>query len=50
VINGDYKGLYVFHEKIKSDKNRVDVLKMEETDNTLPNITGRYTTKADKTT
>lgn len=23
---------------------------MEETDNTLPNITGRYTTKADKTT
>ncbi|MEZ7503674.1 CotH kinase family protein [Flavobacterium sp. Arc2] len=50
VINGDYKGLYVFQEKIKSDENRVDVLKIEKTDNILPNITGGYITKADKTT
>lgn len=50
VINGDYKGLYVFQEKIKSNENRVNVLKIEVTDNTLPNITGGYITKADKTT
>lgn len=50
VINGDYKGLYVFQEKIKSNENRVNVLKIEATDNTLPNITGGYITKADKTT
>lgn len=50
VINGNYKGLYVFQEKIKSNENRVNVLKIEATDNTLPNITGGYITKADKTT
>ncbi|SDX50515.1 CotH kinase family protein [Flavobacterium degerlachei] len=50
VINGDYKGLYVFQEKIKADKERVNVLKIEATDNALPNITGGYITKADKTT
>ncbi|MDD2674643.1 MAG: CotH kinase family protein [Flavobacterium sp.] len=50
VINGDYKGLYVFQEKIKSNENRVNVLKIEATDNALPNITGGYITKADKTT
>ncbi|RBN51871.1 secretion system protein Por [Flavobacterium psychrolimnae] len=50
VINGDYKGLYVFQEKIKSNENRVNVLKIEVTDNALPNITGGYITKADKTT
>ncbi|MGO4905904.1 CotH kinase family protein [Flavobacterium sp. W20_MBD1_R3] len=50
VINGDYKGLYVFQEKIKSNDNRVNVVKIEATDNALPNITGGYITKADKTT
>ncbi|RKS90371.1 putative secreted protein (Por secretion system target) [Flavobacterium limicola] len=50
VINGNYKGLYVFQEKIKSNENRVNVLKIEATDNALPNITGGYITKADKTT
>ena len=50
VINGDYKGLYVFQEKIKSSEFRVNVLKIKATDNTFPNITGGYITKADKTT
>ena len=50
VINGDYKGLYVFQEKIKSSDFRVNVLKIKATDNTFPNITGGYITKADKTT
>ena len=50
VINGDYKGLYVFMEKIKPDKNRVNIEKMDETCNQYPEVTGGYITKADKTT
>ena len=48
VINGDYKGLYAFMEKIKADKNRVNVVKMDETCNAYPEVTGGYITKADK--
>jgi hypothetical protein len=50
VINGDYKGLYLLQEKIKSDKNRVDILEITPDDNTLPNLSGGYITKADKDT
>ena len=50
VINGDYKGLYVFMEKIKPDDNRVNIEKMDETCNNYPEVTGGYITKADKTT
>ena len=50
VINGDYKGLYVFMEKIKVDKDRVNIVKLDPSDNSYPEITGGYITKADKTT
>jgi hypothetical protein len=50
IINNEYRGLYLLQEKIKVDSNRVDIVKMETTDNTLPNVTGGYITKADKTT
>ena len=50
VINGDYKGLYAFMEKIKPDDNRVNIEKMDETCNQYPEVTGGYITKADKTT
>jgi spore coat protein CotH len=50
VINGDYKGLYILQEKIKSSSGRVNVLKIATTDNTMPNLTGGYITKADKDT
>jgi hypothetical protein len=50
VVNNDYKGLYILQEKIKADDNRVDVTKITASDNTLPNITGGYIVKADKTT
>ena len=50
MINGDYKGLYVFMEKIKADKDRVNVEKMDQTCNQYPEVTGGYITKADKTT
>jgi hypothetical protein len=48
ILNGDYIGLYVFQEKIKANANRVDVAKIEKTDNSLNNLTGGYITKADR--
>ncbi len=48
VINGDYKGLYVLFEKIKRDKNRVNVSKMAAVDTTGDKLTGGYIVKMDK--
>ncbi len=50
VVNGEYKGLYIFMEKIKIDENRVNIEKMTPTDNSGDNVTGGYITKCDKTT
>ena len=50
VINGQYRGLYLLQEKIKADTNRVNIVKIVPSDNTLPNLSGGYITKADKTT
>lgn len=49
VINGDYKGVYLLMEKIKIDTNRVNIQKMNPSDNSTPNISGGYITKCDKT-
>ena len=49
MINDDYKGLYVFMEKIKTDDNRVNIHKTDETNNQYPEVTGGYITKADRT-
>jgi hypothetical protein len=50
VINGVFKGLYLLQEKIKADENRVNIVKIDNTDNAFPDISGGYITKADKTT
>jgi len=50
IVNNDYKGLFLLEEKIKADDGRVDVLKIGTGDNTQPNISGGYITKADKPT
>jgi hypothetical protein len=50
IINGDYKGLYLLLEKIKADKDRVNVIKIEAGDIYSPEVTGGYITKADKQT
>lgn len=50
IINGDYKGLYILMEKIKINSERVNIIKMTTADNNLPNVTGGYITKCDKTT
>lgn len=50
MVNGDYRGLYLLQEKIKADKNRVNILEIEPGQNTLPELSGGYITKTDKTT
>jgi hypothetical protein len=50
VINNSYKGLYLLQEKIKADKNRVNIIKIKSTDNYFPALSGGYITKSDKTT
>ena len=48
VINGDYRGLYVFLEKIKADKGRVNIVKMDENSNSYPEVTGGYILQTDR--
>jgi len=50
VINGQYRGVYLLVEKIKRDKNRVDIAKIETTDNQGDALTGGYIIKIDKET
>ncbi|MFM9944357.1 MAG: CotH kinase family protein, partial [Bacteroidia bacterium] len=49
-INGNYEGIYLLMEKIKQDKNRVDISKLEPKDSTGNALTGGYILKIDKTT
>jgi hypothetical protein len=49
VINDKYEGLYILMEKVKRDKNRVDVSSLKLTDNTGDDVTGGYILKIDKT-
>ena len=44
----DYRGTYVLLEKIKIDKNRVDITSLSPRDNAEPDITGGYIWKKDK--
>ncbi len=50
IVNGNYRGLYFLTEKIKIDKNRVDIVAMDSTDTGLPEVSGGYIVKADKLT
>jgi hypothetical protein len=45
----DYVGVYVFEERVKRDKNRVDLKKLDPTDNSEPKLTGGYIFKKDHT-
>lgn len=49
-INNQYMGVYVFMEKIKRAKGRVDISKLKEDDLKGDDITGGYIIKVDKTT
>ncbi len=48
VLNDEYMGVYVLMEKIKHNKNRVDIKKLTSSDTTGNNLTGGYIIKIDK--
>jgi hypothetical protein len=48
VLNGENQGLYVLTEKIKKDKNRVNIAGLTQTDIDGDDITGGYIVKYDK--
>ena len=47
-LNGNYHGVYVLMEKIKRDKERVDIAKLRETDVEGDELTGGYIFKVDR--
>lgn len=49
-VNEEYMGLYLMVEKIKRDKNRVDIAKLTENDISGLPLTGGYILKIDKST
>jgi len=50
MLNGQYKGIYIFSEKIKRDKDRVNIAKLNPDQNTGDQLTGGYIFKVDKQT
>ncbi|OAV43783.1 CotH kinase family protein [Lewinella sp. 4G2] len=50
IIDGDYRGVYLFTERIKRDKNRIDIAKLSEDENAGDDLTGGYIIKIDKPT
>ena len=42
VLNGNYQGIYILMEKIKRDKNRLDIATLNPDEITYPDITGGY--------
>jgi len=49
-LNGNYQGVYVLMEKIKIDKNRVDIANLKPEDVSGDELTGGYIVKFDKST
>jgi len=48
-INNEYKGVYVFMEKLKRDALRIDINKLKPDENSGEAVTGGYILKIDKT-
>jgi hypothetical protein len=48
VLNDNYSGVYVVLEKVKRDKNRVDIADLNEDENSGDDLTGGYIIKIDK--
>lgn len=42
IINGEYMGVFVLTEKIKQDKNRLAIAKLDADDNAADSLTGGY--------
>lgn len=50
VVNGDYRGVYLFTERIKRDNDRVDISRISADDSSGDDLTGGYILKLDKST
>ena len=48
VLNGNYIGVYVLAESVKRDKNRIDIAKLQPTENSGDDLTGGYIIKVDR--
>ncbi|MEZ0541726.1 CotH kinase family protein [Fibrella arboris] len=49
VLNGEYRGIYILMERLKRDKNRVNIASIKKTDVSGDALTGGYILKIDKT-
>ncbi|MEM8895117.1 MAG: CotH kinase family protein [Bacteroidota bacterium] len=47
VLNGEYRGLYLFTERIKRDDDRVDIARLTPNDNAGDELTGGYILRID---
>jgi len=47
-INSEYRGVYVFMEKLKRGKDRIDINNLKEDENSGEDLTGGYILKLDK--
>lgn len=47
VVDGEYRGVYILMEKIKRDKNRLDIAKLKPEDNSGDQLTGGYIIRLD---
>jgi hypothetical protein len=48
VVNDDYRGVYILTERIKRDKNRVDIANLKEDDIAGDELTGGYILQIDR--
>jgi subtilisin-like proprotein convertase family protein/spore coat protein CotH len=48
VVNSEYRGMYSFIEKPKRNANRVNIEKLDPTENSVPYVTGGYIIKIDR--
>ncbi len=48
ILNGEYVGVYNFMETIKRDKDRIDIAKLKDDENSGVDVTGGYILKFDK--
>lgn len=49
-LNGSYQGVYVLMEKLKRDKQRININKLDDDENSGEDLTGGYILKIDKST
>lgn len=43
-----YKGIYLLAERVKRDSNRIDIIKLDNSTNALPGVSGGYIMFVDK--